>query len=64
MVQTILTAEHRRLIDAKLADLKEAEDIIRRSESAGLDMTAERARLDALRKQLTGIRQAFFPTGG
>ena len=64
MAQTILTAEHRRLIDQQLANLKEAEDVIRRSETAGLDMTAERARHDALKKQLQGIRQAFFPTGG
>jgi predicted DNA-binding protein (UPF0278 family) len=64
MPQTVLTAEHRRIIDKGLADLKEAEDIIRRAELAGLDMSAERARHDAVRKQLQGLRSAFFPTGG
>ncbi len=63
MVQTILTAEHRRIIDEQLASLKEAEDLIKRAEVGGIDMTAERSRLDALRKQLQGLRGAFFPTG-
>ncbi len=58
-----LTAEHKRQIDEALGRIKDAEDIIRRSELAGIDVRDSKAQLADTKAKLQAIKGAFFPTG-
>jgi cell division protein FtsB len=58
-----LTEEDRAELKRQLASLKDADEMIARAKRAGLDMSAEEEAAATLRKQLTGIQGAFFPSG-
>ncbi len=56
-----LTEEHKRQIDAALAQLKEAREMIARAKLAGIDVAEQEAEAAKLDDQLRKLRQAFFP---
>lgn len=56
-----LTAEDKKVIDANLARLKEAEEEVARAKLAGFDVTEEERQVQELKTQLQKIKQAYFP---
>lgn len=48
-------------INNSLQAIKDAEEMVKRSEQAGFDMTARKVRLVAQAQQLLDIKRAFFP---
>ena len=58
-----LTDEHRREIDARLADLKQAKEEIARAQRAGIDVSDFAETAQRLETQLRAIKGAYFPTG-
>lgn len=58
-----LDDEDKRTINAALDRLKELDELILRSEQAGLDVTAQKTQKAALETKLRNIKRAFFPGG-
>ena len=48
-------------INNSLQAIKDAEEMVKRSEQAGFDMTERKARLAMQAQQLLDIKRAFFP---
>ena len=48
-------------INARLNDLDQAEEIIKRAKTAGLDVAAQEESAKDARAKLQGIKGAFFP---
>ena len=61
MAENPLTANDLQVINDSLQALTDAEEIIKRAEQAGFDMTERKARLATQAQQLLDIKRAFFP---
>ncbi len=48
-------------IDANLAQLEDAKELIRRSKQAGIDVTTFEQQVIESRNQLLKLKQSFFP---
>lgn len=48
-------------INARLSDLDQADEIIKRAKIAGLDIAAQESSAKDARAKLQGIKGAFFP---
>lgn len=59
-----LTPEDKKRIDEALGMIKLTESQIVRAEQAGIDVSAQKAKLATLKDNLKKIRSVYFPTGG
>jgi len=56
-----LTDEHLQGINKSLDSIKIAEQVIKRSRQAGIDVEEKATEIQSLKEKLLGIKSAFFP---
>lgn len=62
MAENPLTKDDLQIINDSLQALDDAEEIIKRSEQAGFDMTERKERLATQRQHFIDVKRAFFPS--
>ena len=61
MADNPLNRDDLQTLNNSLQAIKDAEEMVKRAEQAGFDMTARKASLAAQGQQLLDIKRAFFP---